>query len=64
MRRIGEEVARKTLQPQQAGIAMPAGAAFRIRIVATGGEAVIHAEFQPLPDDFCLGEPDEGCVDF
>src|ERR1035441_7161063 len=49
----------ESLAAQQAGIALPAGPALGVRIVATMGQAEIQAEIAPQLHDFRLRQPDQ-----
>lgn len=49
--------------PELTRIAMTAGMAVGQRVVATGGQAVIDAEFQPSADDLSFGQLDQGRMD-
>ena len=62
-RRIADSRLGEACRPQEAGIAMPAGSARCVRVVATEGQAVVDVQRDAPPDDVRLGQVDERGVD-
>src|ERR1700733_723944 len=62
--RIFEAVLAKPLLPQKARVTLAARLACRRGIVATAGQAIVDAQFDPLLNDFGLGHCNERSMDF
>src|SRR5215510_15503257 len=59
---IGNSRFGKALPPKLARVTASAGESFWRRIIATGGEGIIHAKLRTCGDDLRLGHLDQGCM--